>query len=261
MDRVMLVAGTIRQVSSALYLMLEKRRMELESMGIERGNKDVQLRLLVPAALCGIVIGKQGATIRGFAEKSGARITLTAQNMQPPGVLERLVRIVGELDASGETGSLKALTLVANKMLESPNYSRVTRSSVSYGRPGMSEARQNTGTLCLSICCFFQGYDQDYRDRPDAVKYAGGAYPNDHRMVATVPVPDSRIGAMIGQKGEVISQLKSLCDVEIRISNREDFLPGTRNRKVTISGTAEAIGITQALIRQKLRAAPLALAL
>ena len=108
---------------------------------------------------------------------------------------------------------------------------------------------------------FCSGYDQEYPDRPQAVGYAGGPYPNDGRVVVTVPVPHSRIGAIIGKKGEVISQLKSLCDVQIRISNREDFVQGTRDRKVTISGTAEAVSNTQALIRQKLRAAPPALAL
>ena len=33
--------------------------------------------------------------------------------------------------------------------------------------------------------------------------------------------------------------------MKIRISDREDFVPGTRNRKVTISGTADAVQIAQ----------------
>ncbi len=44
---------------------------------------------------------------------------------------------------------------------------------------------------------------------------------------------------------QVISQLKSVVGVKIRISDREDFVPGTRNRKVTISGTADAVQIAQ----------------
>ena len=56
---------------------------------------------------------------------------------------------------------------------------------------------------------------------------------------------ESKVGAIIGKGGEVISQLKSVIGVKIRISDRDDFVPGTRNRKVTISGAAEAVQIAQ----------------
>ena len=55
----------------------------------------------------------------------------------------------------------------------------------------------------------------------------------------------TQVGAIIGKGGEVISQLKSVIGVKIRISDRDDFVPGTRNRKVTISGAAEAVQIAQ----------------
>lgn len=65
------------------------------------------------------------------------------------------------------------------------------------------------------------------------------------------------MGAIIGKGGEVISQLKSVIGVKIRISDRDDFVPGTRNRKVTISGAADAVQIAQVLIHQKIsQAAP-----
>ena len=56
-----------------------------------------------------------------------------------------------------------------------------------------------------------------------------------------------QVGAIIGKGGEVISQLKSVIGVKIRISDRDDFVPGTRNRKVTISGAADAVQIAQVL--------------
>ena len=57
--------------------------------------------------------------------------------------------------------------------------------------------------------------------------------------------PWLQVGAIIGKGGEVISQLKSVIGVKIRISDRDDFVPGTRNRKVTISGAADAVQIAQ----------------
>lgn len=62
-----------------------------------------------------------------------------------------------------------------------------------------------------------------------------------------------QVGAIIGKGGEVISQLKSVIGVKIRISDRDDFLPGTRNRKVTISGAADAVQIAQVLFSILLR--------
>ena len=114
-------------------------------------------------------------------------------------------------------------------------------------------------SICLgrfTQCSACPGYGQEYADRPEALDYPSTGYNTEGRVEVIVPVPDSRIGAIIGKKGEVINQLKALCDVRIRISDRDDFVPGTRNRKVSISGTAEAVGITQALIRQRLRASP-----
>ena len=117
------------------------------------------LRVLVPAALCGGIIGKAGATIRSFTEKSStptSRVTITvsAQDRQPPGVSDRVVRIMGELDASGRTGLLRALNLITDKLVESPNYSKVTRNSVSYGTPGYPGygPSPSGAPLCSSSC-------------------------------------------------------------------------------------------------------------
>ena len=46
---------------------------------LARDGKSIQLRLLVPAALCGTIIGKGGQTIRGIADDSKANITVSSQ--------------------------------------------------------------------------------------------------------------------------------------------------------------------------------------
>lgn len=48
-----------------------------------RDGASQELRLLVPASLCGSIIGKGGATIRQFAEDSKAAIGLSPQVPQP----------------------------------------------------------------------------------------------------------------------------------------------------------------------------------
>ncbi|KAK9822677.1 hypothetical protein WJX81_007706 [Elliptochloris bilobata] len=231
-DRVVLTSGTVNQVLTALHLVLTKIQGEqavAESM-MARDGKSTQLRLLVPAALCGAVIGKGGATIRGFAEDSKAAITVSSQDKQPPGVLDRVVRVTG-----GPEQLLRAVALLLTKLAENPNYARFTSATVSYAAPAVGPAVPAAA----------------YAASLPAVPTGGSGPKGQQRVEVTVPVPEGRVGAVIGKGGEVISQLKSVVGVKIRISDREDFVPGTRNRKVTISGTADAVQIAQVLIHQK----------
>ena len=68
-------------------------------------------------------------------------------------------------------------------------------------------------------------------------------------------VPDRAMGAVIGKGGEVINQLKTLVGVRIRVSGRDEFVEGTRDRTVTINGPADAVQIAEKLIHQKINAA------
>ena len=232
------------------------RQAVAESM-MSRDGKSTQLRLLVPAALCGAVIGKGGATIRSFAEDSKAAITVSSQDKQPPGVLDRVVRVTG-----GPEQLLRAVALLLTKLAENPNYARFTSATVSYAAPAVGPAPSAPFAASLP-----------------AVPTSGSGPKGQQRVEVTVSVPEGRVGAVIGKGGEVrvsarppwqascclcarqqrgahllsagrlraqvISQLKSVVGVKIRISDREDFVPGTRNRKVTISGTADAVQIAQ----------------
>ena len=68
-------------------------------------------------------------------------------------------------------------------------------------------------------------------------------------------VPDRAMGAVIGKGGEVINQLKSVVGVRIRVSGRDEFVEGTRDRTITISGPVSACEIAERLIQQKVAAA------
>lgn len=48
-----------------------------------------------------------------------------------------------------------------------------------------------------------------------------------------ISVPEGKIGAVIGKGGEIITSLKTLVGVRIRISERDMFIPGTRDREVS----------------------------
>lgn len=171
------------------------------------------------------------------------RLTLVfgAQEKQPPGVPDRVVRITGE---AGQL--MRAVALLLRKLASNVNYGRFTNNSVSYNY-AYAGPGPNGGIGGMAYGGGPPG--------PNSMVGKPGSLPR--RSEVTVSVPEARVGAIIGKGGEVISQLKSVVGVKIRISDREDFVPGTRNRKVTISGAADAVQIAQLLIQQKInQAAP-----
>ena len=96
-DRVLSVSGPVNQVLTALHLIVGKVKSEdaVADSLLSRDRKSTQLRLLVPAALCGTLIGKAGATIKSFHEDSHATIMVSPQDRQPAGVPDRIVKITG----------------------------------------------------------------------------------------------------------------------------------------------------------------------
>eukprot|EP00891_Asterochloris_glomerata_P008178 jgi/Astpho2/8178/Aster-03106 len=278
-DRIMLVAGPVNQVLTALHLIVGKIRGEpnvSDSLQTKDG-KAMQLRLLVHSQLCGSILGKAGATIKSFAEDSRAQITVSPQDRIPRGATDRIVRIAGELEQI-----MRAVALILSRLAENPNYSKFTSNSVSIGggltlpsqrgaarEPGaegpapalnggalLLSGLQGAGPLAPGVAGPSGGVGPPLSlQAPAAVaptlagtmKHLGG-----NQTELSIAVPDNKVGAIIGKGGQVITELKSCLSVEIRISDKHDLLPGTNDRKVTITGPADMVPIAQTVILKKI---------
>ena len=51
---------------------------------------------------------------------------------------------------------------------------------------------------------------------------------------------------------QVINQIKNVVGVRIRVSGRDEYIEGTRDRSVTISGPKKGVAIAEQLVRGKL---------
>lgn len=72
-------------------------------------------------------------------------------------------------------------------------------------------------------------------------------------MTTVVAVPDEHVGAIIGRSGQTIADLQRVTGVSIKVSGRDDLVPGSQNRKVTLTGTsAEAVQIAQYMLAKKI---------
>ncbi|XP_075469319.1 RNA-binding protein Nova-1 isoform X2 [Ascaphus truei] len=69
--------------------------------------------------------------------------------------------------------------------------------------------------------------------------------------VVEIAVPENLVGAILGKGGKTLVEYQELTGARIQISKKGEFVPGTRNRKVTITGTPAATQAAQYLITQR----------
>ncbi|KAG8448473.1 hypothetical protein GDO86_015530 [Hymenochirus boettgeri] len=64
-------------------------------------------------------------------------------------------------------------------------------------------------------------------------------------------VPETLVGAILGKGGKTLVEYQELTGARIQISKKGEFVPGTRSRKVTITGPPAATQAAQYLIGQR----------
>ncbi|XP_026885315.1 RNA-binding protein Nova-1 [Electrophorus electricus] len=71
------------------------------------------------------------------------------------------------------------------------------------------------------------------------------------KEVVEIAVPENLVGAILGKGGKTLVEYQELTGARIQISKKGEFIPGTRNRKVTITGSPAATQAAQYLISQR----------
>ncbi|XVE99187.1 hypothetical protein REPUB_Repub03eG0175500 [Reevesia pubescens] len=222
-DRIIMVSGTIDEVLKAMELILAKLLNELNIEDNDDVEPRTKVRLIVPNSSCGSIIGKGGATIKSFIEESQAGIKISPQDNNFYGLNDRLVTLTGTLDEQ-----MRAIDLILSKLCEDPHYSQAMHAPFSYAATYNSTSYAPNGT--------------------------GGKFQNhkeDRSNSFTIGVSDEHIGLVLGRGGRNIMEISQESGARIKISDRGDFMSGTTDRKVTITGSQRAIRQAEAMIMQK----------
>ena len=66
-------------------------------------------------------------------------------------------------------------------------------------------------------------------------------------------VPDELIGAVLGKQGKTINEIMQYSGAKIQVSQKGEFIPGTNNRKVVITGDFNCAQTAHFLITQRLQ--------
>ncbi|XP_009343335.2 protein BTR1-like isoform X2 [Pyrus x bretschneideri] len=223
-DRIIMISGTINEIVKAVDLVLAKLLSELHSEETEEVEPRTKLRLVVPNSSCGGIIGKGGSTIKSFIEESQAGIKISPQDNNYFGLNDRLVTVTGSLDEQ-----MRAVDLIVAKLSEDSHYAQSMNAPFSYPA----------------------AYNAMSYGPPNGT---GGKFQNakeDQSNSVTIGVADEHIGLVLGRGGRTIAEISQGSGAKIKISDRGDFMSGTTDRKVTITGSQRAIRAAESMIMHK----------
>lgn len=231
-DRIIMVSGAVDDVLKAIDIILSRLLDEFYAEDGAEIDPESKIRLVVPNSSCGGIIGKAGANIRSLIEDSGADIKISPQDMYYPGLQDRLVIITGIL-----AEQMRAIELIILKLLNDPYY------------------HQSANTPFPYAALMYNG--MNYGPNGVGGKYQNNRHPNkdDTSSSMTIGVADEHIGLVVGRGGRNLMEISQLSGARIKISDRGDFLFGTSDRKVTITGSESAIHAAESMILAKVASA------
>ncbi|CAN1258263.1 Protein BTR1 [Linum perenne] len=228
-DRIIMISGNIDDVLKAMDLVLAKLLSELHTEDDVDAEPRMKVRLIVPNGSCGSIIGKGGAIIKSFIEESQAGIKISPLDHNFYGLNDRLVTLTGTLDEQ-----MRAIDLILSKLIDDSHYSQNMHAPFSYvayvataAYNPVSYPGQNGGG---------GKFQNNNKDRTNSV---------------TIGVADEHIGLVVGRGGRNIMEISQTSGAKIKISDRGDFMSGTNDRKVTITGSQRAVRAAEGMIMQK----------
>lgn len=288
-DRVVLISGDYDAVVAAQILIWEmialvtsaEQEKQVEwspkAMSSTLGQNDaveVSAKLTIPAAAGGLILGRGGASIRTMAEESGAKILMSGKD-EALFTQERVLSISG-----GAAQCIKCTELLLQKLNEQQEVIPYVNRSTSYSTPinnpygmgmGMPMAQPyggypNAGGYANGGMKRNYGGNNhsnnnanNYGHRRGNNGYQGGSeldnnsngFPVGEGKI-TLPVPSEQIGNIFGKQGVTMREIISLSGAKIVVSGKDEFIPGTTNRLVTITGPPVCTQNAHLLISQRL---------
>jgi RNA-binding protein Nova len=223
-DRIIMVSGLIDDVFKAVELILAKLLNELNAEEVNDIEPRTKVRLVVPNTFCGGIIGKGGSTIKAFIEDSQAGIKISPQDNNYSGISDRLVTVTGTLEEQ-----MRAVDLILSKLSEDQHYSQSINTPFSYAAAAYNP--------------------MNYAPNGAGMKFQNNKEDRSNSM--TIGVGDEHIGLVLGRAGRNIMEISQLTGARIKVSDRGDFMSGTSDRKVTITGSQRAIQAAESMILEK----------
>jgi len=264
-DRVVLINGNLSGVLIAQQLVWEmiahlNKAAENENKNNEwspeavmqalgtNDTVDVISKVSIPAACGGLILGRAGATIRSIAEESGAKVLMTSKD-EALFTHERVLTISGEASQC-----MKAAELVILKLEEQDEIEPYVNRGTTYSSPLTTTFHAFNGT--------HSGGGRGNRtggggrgaprqqQQTQNTSGEGSAVMSDTTI--TLSIPNELIGNIFGKQGSTMREIISLSGAKVVVSPRNEFVEGTTNRLLTITGTPTCAQTAHLFITQRL---------
>lgn len=287
-ERVVVILGELHQILAMLDLITEKIRSELpgRSGGASTPERCNMIKLIIPNSTAGMVIGKGGCFIRGITDDTGARLQISQKDVEISG--ERVITITG--DAEQIKAAAAAVVTKCQEDPEHGLNTNLTYSNYSRNKPGLSPGASTSMAGALGSLSTLLGLGAGSQDATSAnllaqagilasnsmgsnqigsssmgtanplsamlgMQQLGGTSPaNAITTTATyeMSVPDHLIGIVLGKGGKTLNEFMQFSNAVITISHKGEFITGTSNRKVVITGDPTSVQTAYFLITQKI---------
>eukprot|EP00106_Octopus_bimaculoides_P005909 XP_014773351.1 PREDICTED: poly(rC)-binding protein 3-like isoform X2 [Octopus bimaculoides] len=259
-ERIVTITGSLESINRAFTMICKKFEEDLQNTPTVP-KPPVTLRLVVPASQCGSLIGKGGSKIKEIRESTGASIQVASEML--PNSTERAVTISGTADAI-----IQCIQSICSIMLESPpkgatipyrpkpvmppvifagGQAYTIQGQVPVPSPEVNKLHhqfslgQTVPIIPAASQTLLPGVSPVSFSRPNNA----AATVQNSQQTTEMSIPNDLIGCIIGRAGQKINEIRQISGATIKISNAEE---GSSDRKVTITGTPDTIGLAQYLI-------------
>ncbi|KAL8440723.1 hypothetical protein Emag_007790 [Eimeria magna] len=251
-ERILIMSGEQEALNNAILVVLDKvhemqcqhtpegsRKESYDSTSPSQPSSSVKItfKIVVPKAAVAAIIGKGGQQIKELQNSTSARVQVSNRE---EAVVERLVTINGSLEETRAAATAIAACLQSEPSLKSHMYVVYKPGGLLGGPLGYAH-QQPLG----------------YGAPPP---YAGYPAPLPQEILTQqceifMQVPEAVVGAVIGKSGRCVSEVMKQSGARVQVSQKGDFVPGTTDRKVTISGSVAAVHNAHILLLQRVSAA------
>ena len=279
-ERVLSISGGIDIIFKAFSLVCRKLWEFVTQLSDPGSNRPLVLRLCVPAAQCGSIIGKQGSKIKEIRDITGAQINVSQESL--PDSNERTVEIIG----SGES-CLSTTYHVCSIMQETPVKSEVipynpkpllpdmwrplvlTRDRHAYVIEGQvacpapahvirsAFAETPLGPMAAIIPNFGEDNGEGLPEHlnPVSLMVAFSSVQSDKmsgqggqgEITQEMMIANDVAGSVIGSKGSKVAEIRKISGAGVHISTEDEVTP-SGERRVTMSGTPDSVLLAKFLV-------------
>lgn len=310
-DRIILITGHASQVSTVQSLVWhllannvkaaeigERSETWNPNMAIKECNEGVNddvivlSRMTIPASAAGMILGRNGSTIRTIAEESGAKISMASKDDGNALVTqERVLTITGS-----KMNCVKCTSMVVAKLAEDLSVAQFAYRGTSYagvptGPSSLSPMGGSYGGRMSNGLGEDEGYSRGgarrsgggspqyahpalqqqlgspylsslpgnmYMGQGGVVNGSNGVGGRDSPLLdacttISLAVPETLVGNILGRNGTAVREICSLSGAKVLVSPRGEYIEGTTNRLVTIEGSPECAQTAHHFIVQRLQ--------